>query len=59
MVDGLWPQGTKIYTYGKIWNQEQNKVEVGSKAACSNGRSQVTISCTNWLGRAQIQIVSI
>ena len=57
MVEGLWPKGTKIYTYGKVW--AQNRFEVGPKPICRDGRSQVLVSCSEWLERLQIGIVPL
>tara|TARA_R110002003_G_C698276_1_gene25452 strand:+ start:780 stop:1244 length:465 start_codon:yes stop_codon:yes gene_type:complete len=59
LVDGLWPDGTKIYAYGKFWDKNKKKYEVGSKAVCRDGRSQVAISCKQWSERINIGIVPV
>jgi hypothetical protein len=45
MKDGVWPEGTVIYTYGRVDNEEQ------AKASCSGDRAPVTIPCAEWLQR--------
>jgi hypothetical protein len=55
LVEGQWPGGTKIYTYGTI--RENGQYDVGSKAVCTDENSQVVISCKNWLDRFKIGIV--
>jgi hypothetical protein len=51
MVDGLWPEGTMIYTYGRVNNQEVDK------ASCRGTNSPVTVPCKEWLDRLRIGII--
>lgn len=57
MVDGLWPKGTKIYTYGRYWDNKIQKE--GGKASCTDQNTQVAVSCKQWLGRLEVTIVPV
>ena len=57
MVEAIWPTGTKIYTYGQFW--DNGRIVVGPKPVCTDGHSQVVISCAAWLQRLGISAVAV
>lgn len=55
MVDGLFPEGSKIAVYGKWW--EGGTLVTGYKAPCSVTSSQVNSPCLGWLRSLRITAV--
>jgi hypothetical protein len=51
IFEGRWPEGTMIYTYGRVNNVVQ------SKASCSGTSSSVTVPCREWLDRLGINVI--
>ncbi len=51
IVDGLWPEGTMIYTFGRIGNT------VVDKPSCRGTNAPVLVPCAEWLDRINIEII--
>lgn len=52
--NGKWPDGTKLFVYGKEDNGAPS-----AKAVCVDGHSSVKVPCKEWLERLNLSVVSL